>query len=391
MPEVQALAERVGETVGGATLEGFDLLQFSSLKTVTPRPRSRGAAARGGRPTGEVPGPRLRGRRSDARAPLARRPARHRGAAEVDEAEGVRGALPLRRRPSLLVKEFGKERKAGVWSLAAGDEGPLAALGPEVLSDEAADLLPGEHRRPPGPHDPAGSADRRGCGTWLLRRRAPPCSALAVRGAREAGHRGTRTAGRRSGRSSRRARGGAAPQRGPPDQARGSLHRPRSLGAAVPSLRRRPPSCLLRVPRGHVLPRLPDRRQGPRRSAPVPSHPVASGRVSDDRGLPDDRGRASAPGTTGGAAPRVARPAPRPRDRSHTAPDSLFPPAVRRPGDLGVWDPDHVGRRPVRGLRPHRLDGDARAARLNRGAPPHLFPPDRRPARRRPVERRRFR
>ena len=39
--------------------------------------------------------------------------------------------------PSLLVKEFGKERKAGVWSLAAGDEGPLAALGPEALSDEA--------------------------------------------------------------------------------------------------------------------------------------------------------------------------------------------------------------------------------------------------------------
>ena len=36
------------------------------------------------------------------------------------------------------MKEFGKERKAGIWSLAAGDDGPLSALGPEVLSEEAA-------------------------------------------------------------------------------------------------------------------------------------------------------------------------------------------------------------------------------------------------------------
>jgi formamidopyrimidine-DNA glycosylase len=34
-------------------------------------------------------------------------------------------------RPSLLVKEFGRERKAGWWVLAAGDDGPLAKLGPE--------------------------------------------------------------------------------------------------------------------------------------------------------------------------------------------------------------------------------------------------------------------
>src|SRR5438876_944714 len=34
-------------------------------------------------------------------------------------------------RPSVLVKEFGTERKAGWWVLGEGDEGPLAALGPE--------------------------------------------------------------------------------------------------------------------------------------------------------------------------------------------------------------------------------------------------------------------
>ncbi len=52
---------------------------------------------------------------------------------------GLGRATPiLRRRRRSSIKEFGKERKAGVWSLAAGDEGPLAALGPEALSEEAA-------------------------------------------------------------------------------------------------------------------------------------------------------------------------------------------------------------------------------------------------------------
>jgi formamidopyrimidine-DNA glycosylase len=43
----------------------------------------------------------------------------------------------LDERPSILVKEFGKQRKAGWWVLAPGDDGPLTKLGPEVLSDEA--------------------------------------------------------------------------------------------------------------------------------------------------------------------------------------------------------------------------------------------------------------
>ena len=40
-------------------------------------------------------------------------------------------------RPSVLVKEFGKERKAGWWVLAPGDDGPLEKLGPEVNGPEA--------------------------------------------------------------------------------------------------------------------------------------------------------------------------------------------------------------------------------------------------------------
>jgi formamidopyrimidine-DNA glycosylase len=40
-----------------------------------------------------------------------------------------------------LLREFGTERKAGWWVLAAGDDGPLDKLGPEALSDEFAEWL----------------------------------------------------------------------------------------------------------------------------------------------------------------------------------------------------------------------------------------------------------
>jgi len=142
MPEIQALAERVGEAVGGAALEGFDLLQFSSLKTVTPRP-----AEFVGRRLHEVGrrgkylildydgGDRMlvhlsQGGRLDVEAPP-----------KSTKPRGSVARFRFAERPSLLVKEFGKERKAGVWSLAGGDEGPLAALGPEALSDEASTLI----------------------------------------------------------------------------------------------------------------------------------------------------------------------------------------------------------------------------------------------------------
>jgi formamidopyrimidine-DNA glycosylase len=147
LPEVQALAERLDEVVGGAALEGFDLLQFSSLKTVTPRPAELvghevGSVGRRGKYL-VFPfegGERLlvhlsQGGRLDVEVPpKATKP---RGAVARLRFAG-RSSLPM---PSLLVKEFGKERKAGVWVLAAGDEGPLSVLGPEALSDDAATLL----------------------------------------------------------------------------------------------------------------------------------------------------------------------------------------------------------------------------------------------------------
>jgi formamidopyrimidine-DNA glycosylase len=139
MPEIQALVERLRDAVGGATLDGFDLLQFSSLKTVTPRPaelvgRRLEDVARRGKYLilGFERGDRMlvhlsQGGRLDVEAPP-----------KATKPRGSVARLRFTEAPSLLIKEFGKERKAGVWSLAAGDEGPLAALGPEALSEEAA-------------------------------------------------------------------------------------------------------------------------------------------------------------------------------------------------------------------------------------------------------------
>jgi formamidopyrimidine-DNA glycosylase len=47
----------------------------------------------------------------------------------------------VRDRPSILVKEFGRERKAGWWILAEGDEGPLEKLGPEPDAPAFEDLV----------------------------------------------------------------------------------------------------------------------------------------------------------------------------------------------------------------------------------------------------------
>jgi formamidopyrimidine-DNA glycosylase len=49
--------------------------------------------------------------------------------------------LRFAERPAILVKEFGTQRKAGWWVLAAGDDGPLAKLGPDVLTPEADEWL----------------------------------------------------------------------------------------------------------------------------------------------------------------------------------------------------------------------------------------------------------
>jgi formamidopyrimidine-DNA glycosylase len=135
LPEVQAVSERLDAALAGATLERLDLLQFSSLKTFAPRPDELlgrtldGVTRRGKFTLMGFGGPRLlfhlsQGGRVDVEDP--------------PKATKPRGSVLRMRfagRPSVLIKEFGTQRKAGWWVLAEGDDGPLARLGPEVLSD----------------------------------------------------------------------------------------------------------------------------------------------------------------------------------------------------------------------------------------------------------------
>jgi formamidopyrimidine-DNA glycosylase len=141
LPEVQALAERLDEAVAGSDFAGADVLQFSSLKTVTPRAselvgrKVEHVGRRGKFLVFELGGPRILAHLSQG------------GRVDVEEppkATKPRGAVVRFRvedGPSVLLKEFGRERKAGWWVLAEGDEGPLAKLGSEPDSDAFAALV----------------------------------------------------------------------------------------------------------------------------------------------------------------------------------------------------------------------------------------------------------
>ena len=141
LPEVQALAERLTEAVGGAPLAAADVLQFSSLKTVTPRASElvgrplEGVGRRGKYLELAFGGPRIlvhlsQGGRIDVENPP--KSTKPRGSVVRFRFDGG---------PSVLVKEFGRERKAGWWVLAEGDEGPLEKLGPEPDSQTFEDLV----------------------------------------------------------------------------------------------------------------------------------------------------------------------------------------------------------------------------------------------------------
>ena len=142
LPEIRALAERLDEVAAGGVVAAIDQLQFSSLKTVTPRPAELvgsvvgGVSSRGKYLVWSVDdGRRLlvhlsQGGRVDVEAPP-----------KATKPRGAVMRLRLEERPSVLVKEFGRKRKAGWWVLAAGDDGPLAKLGPEALSPAADEWL----------------------------------------------------------------------------------------------------------------------------------------------------------------------------------------------------------------------------------------------------------
>jgi formamidopyrimidine-DNA glycosylase len=142
LPEVRALAERLNEVIAGAPFERADVLQFSSLKTYAPRPDElRGAVVDDVTSYGKYTlitledGRRIvihtsQGGRVDVEAPP-----------KSTKPRGSVVRLRFADRPSILVKEFGTQRKSGWWVLAAGDDGPLSKLGPEALTTEADDVL----------------------------------------------------------------------------------------------------------------------------------------------------------------------------------------------------------------------------------------------------------
>lgn len=138
---MQALVERLDALFAGARFAGATALQFSAAKTVDPPVESfvgkelQRVDRRGKYLAFDFSGPRIlvhlsQGGRVDVEDP----PKTTRGRGGV-----VR--FSFTDRPSLLVKEYGTQRKAGWWSLGPGDEGPLARLGPEALSSEFKELI----------------------------------------------------------------------------------------------------------------------------------------------------------------------------------------------------------------------------------------------------------
>ncbi|MEX0874445.1 MAG: DNA-formamidopyrimidine glycosylase family protein [Actinomycetota bacterium] len=139
-PEMQALAERLGEHIKGKTLRRIEPLQFSALKTVSPGPQElfgkavTGVGRRGKYVFLDFDGPRLlfhlsQGGRVDIEEP-----------AKSTRPKGSVARIVFEGR-AVLIKEYGTDRKAGWWVLAPGDDGPLVKLGPELDSPEFVELI----------------------------------------------------------------------------------------------------------------------------------------------------------------------------------------------------------------------------------------------------------
>jgi formamidopyrimidine-DNA glycosylase len=142
MPQMQALAERLDTWLAGAKLTGYEPLGFSALKTFAPPPESvidvdvERVTRRGKYVVFEFAnGNRVlvhlsQSGRLDMESPPKR-----------TKPKGSVVRLKWSDDRAVLVREHGTERKAGWWVLEPGDDGPLASLGPEALSDEFAEFV----------------------------------------------------------------------------------------------------------------------------------------------------------------------------------------------------------------------------------------------------------
>lgn len=136
LPEMQGVAERLDAVLAGHRLVSADVLQFSALKTVQPAPDDvvgsplTGVGRRGKFLVLGFPGHRILvhlsqgGRVTVEDPPKTTRPRTGVVRFRFEDA------------PSVLIVEYGTERKAGWWVLDDVDDGPLDTLGPEPDSEE---------------------------------------------------------------------------------------------------------------------------------------------------------------------------------------------------------------------------------------------------------------
>ena len=145
LPEIQALSERLTESLVGRRLREARLLGFSSLKTVSPEPaellgHTLMSVARRAKYLVFTfdHGPRIVLHLSQA------------GRVDIEEPPKVtkpRGAVARftfegdPRGRAILIREFGTHRKAAWWILGADDDGPLEGLGPEPFTAEFSQLI----------------------------------------------------------------------------------------------------------------------------------------------------------------------------------------------------------------------------------------------------------
>ncbi|MPZ69917.1 MAG: hypothetical protein GEU71_10355 [Actinobacteria bacterium] len=141
LPELEALSERMTEVLEGHALGGIDVHGFSALKTFEINPKDLegivlGGISRRGKYLDMSLSPyRIlfhlsQGGRVDIETPP--KSTKPRGSVVRFRFDGA---------PSILIKEFGTERKAAWWVLRAGDDGPLEKLGPEPFDEAYEELV----------------------------------------------------------------------------------------------------------------------------------------------------------------------------------------------------------------------------------------------------------
>jgi formamidopyrimidine-DNA glycosylase len=145
---MQALAERLGEFGSGRVLENVDQLSFSSLKTFSPAVE-------------DLYGQTLQSVTRRAKYLIWNFPAGLRIVLHLSQAGRVDIESPPKTtkprgsvarfvfsdpsdpdgRAGILIREYGTQRKASWWVLAARDDGPLEGLGPEPDAPAFAELI----------------------------------------------------------------------------------------------------------------------------------------------------------------------------------------------------------------------------------------------------------